>query len=215
MDIASAWQRAAPDGEVVNLYGPTETTMTFTHHRFDPARDTGTAVPIGRPLPGCEVALVDGEIVHSGPQVFAGYLDNPEENAAKLSVRADGTRSFRTGDRAEAEADGTLVFRGRSDWQIKVRGHRVEVDEVEVALRAATGKGVAAVVPVGEALPGAYDDLHAFVERGAADETLKARLAERLPPYMVPRHVTELDDFPRNASGKIDRLALRRMAEGE
>lgn len=211
-DLALTWTRAAPNGEVLNLYGPTETTMTFTLHRFDPEGDIDTVVPVGRPLPGCDLELVDGEIVHSGPQVFGGYLDNAEENAARLSVRPDGTRRFRTGDRGEMDADGVLHFRGRFDWQVKIRGHRVEMEEVVGALRAVSGKGVAAVVPVGEVTPGSYEDLHAFIERGGMTDGLKAGLAELLPSYMVPRHVTELSEFPFNANGKIDRAALARLA---
>ena len=213
-DTAAQWALAAPGGPVINTYGPTENTVAFTWHVFDPARDTGAVVPIGVGLPGCTVELVDEEIVHSGPQVFGGYLDDASENAAKLSTGPDGARRFRTGDRAERDADGTLHFRGRFDWQVKVRGHRVEVDEVEGALRAETGKGLAAVVPVDEEMPGTYRTLHAFIERGSAGEGLRARLSQRLPPYMVPHAVTELADFPLNSSGKIDRLLLRRMAEG-
>ena len=101
-DIAAAWLRATPNGELINIYGPTETTMTCTWHRFDPARDTSPVVPIGRPLAGCEVTLVDGEIVHAGPQVFGGYLSNPRgrtrpacppcRTARAASARATGRR---------------------------------------------------------------------------------------------------------------------------
>lgn len=231
-DIAALWHRTAPNSRVLNIYGPTETTVISTWHDFDPQTDTRTSVPVGRTLPRIALDLVpvgedaevrdfvedggesgeeEGEIVIGGPQVFYGYLGNAEETAKRLRVGPDGARRYHTGDRGRRLPDGTLLFLGRLDWQVKLRGHRIETDEVEYALRAASGSALVAAVPTGETVPGSFEDLHAFVQ-GEVPADMRERLAERLPSYMRPATVRGLREFPRNANGKIDRNALARLA---
>lgn len=230
VEIADAWSTAAPMSALENLYGPTELTIACTHFRFEPAADRSAwdrgIVPIGYPYPGMEPLVVDeemrpvpeglpGELLMTGPQMALGYWrDDERTNAAFVTPPGMGARFYRTGDRVRVQADGgPLFYLGRVDHQIKVRGFRVELGEVEAALRDASGlQGVVAVGwPV--ALSGA-DAVEAFVEADDLDgDALASALRRRLPEYMVPRRIHALDRLPLNANGKYDRPALLTMLE--
>ncbi|HEY0698822.1 MAG TPA: AMP-binding protein, partial [Micromonospora sp.] len=228
---ARAWRAAAPGSVLENVYGPTELTVTCTQYRL-PADETdwpqppnGT-VPIGTVYPHLAHLVLDehgrradeGELCLRGPQRFPGYLD-PAENRGRFLLfdgevaavhdgRAPltGEHWYRTGDRVRC-FDGHLVHLGRLDHQVKVRGYRVELGEVEAALRDQPGVRDAVVL----ALPGAdgETDLTAFCTGAGRDtERLLAGLRDRLPAYMVPRSVTFLDALPLNGNGKTDRQAL-------
>lgn len=218
---AAAWRRAAPASAIDNMYGPTELTVVCTAHRVpagtpvDTARDT---VPIGLPLPGMEYLLRDdgggtgpdtGELCMSGPQMIAGYLD-PANDAGRFFEHA-GRRWYRTGDRVRSEPGTGLVHLGRTDSQVKINGYRIELSEVTAALRAVSGTEAAAFVVGG----GEGPVLTAVVLEGAEPdlERLTLGLAERLPPYMLPRHLWWLPKAPQNGNGKIDLTALRAEAE--
>ncbi|WP_330241207.1 non-ribosomal peptide synthetase [Streptomyces sp. NBC_00525] len=185
-------------GPLYNLYGPTEATIWSTAHRCDPA-DPASAVPIGTPVPGVGVHLVDGEILISGPTLARGYLHRTGLTAERFPV-VDGVRMYRTGDLGRLRADGAVEFLGRRDHQVKVRGFRVELGDIEAALR--THPDVTdAVALMNE------DHLVAYtVPETAAD--LRAHLAARLPGHMVPARVHALPAFPLTPSGKADRAAL-------
>ncbi|AJP05503.1 peptide synthetase [Streptomyces cyaneogriseus subsp. noncyanogenus] len=220
---ARAWQRAAPGGTVENGYGPTELTVTCATHRLpadpsgwpEPANGT---VPIGRPHPGAEILLREGELCVRGPQRFAGYLD-PADNAGRF-LAPDGSpydpaapltdaHWYRTGDRVEEGADGALVHLGRLDQQVQVHGYRVELGEVEAALR--DHPGVADAVVLAPASDTGVRLAAAFSPTGetAVDPArLRASLGDRLPAYMVPETLTALPALPLNANGKIDRSAV-------
>ncbi len=214
-DMAALWQAAAPDTVIYNMYGPTEATIALTWHRFDPETDSQhTITPIGTALPGSQVRLAaDGEIELGGPQVFHGYLGAPKPIDTYLTTDPDGTRWYKTGDLGEADPDGRLHFKGRKDWQVKLRGYRVEIEEVESVIRKHLGSALVAVVPVGAVSGTSYDRLCAFVPPKTDPAALKSALAEALPDYMVPSDFVELGDFPRNPNGKIDRNALMAIAE--
>ncbi|WP_261720516.1 non-ribosomal peptide synthetase [Streptomyces sp. FZ201] len=185
-------------GPLYNLYGPTEATIWSTVHRCDPA-DPAPTVPIGTPVPGVGVHLVDGEILISGPTLAQGYLNRPELTAERFPV-VDGVRMYRTGDLGRLRADGAIEFLGRRDHQVKVRGFRVELGDVEAALR--THPEVTDAVVLSK-----DDHLVAYtVPETGAD--LRAHLAARLPGHMVPARVHTLAAFPLNSSGKADRAAL-------
>jgi acyl-CoA synthetase (AMP-forming)/AMP-acid ligase II len=231
--VAEAWSRAAPNSTVENLYGPTEATIACTGYRWDPARSPSECelgvVPIGTPLPGttslvADEALVDvgpgesGELLVAGPQVTAGYLDDPERTAASF-VRPPGRTAvhYRTGDRVRRPAgDEPLRYLGRLDDQIKVQGHRVELGEVEAAVRDAGG--VSDVAAVGWPVTSSgFGGIVAFVAAGAVEAVdlpaLRSGVARRLPRYMVPREIRVVGTLPRNANGKRDRKALVRMLD--
>ncbi|MFF8382598.1 amino acid adenylation domain-containing protein [Streptomyces kanasensis] len=227
---AAAWQAAAPRSVVENLYGPTEATIACTVHRWVPQRSPALSangiVPIGRPYPGMEAALLDpdgtpvadgaaGEICLRGPQVFEGYWRSPEQTRRSFHERPDG-RWYRTGDIGRRTADGTLLYAGRLDSQVKVLGHRVELGEVEAHLRDREGVDQAVVV----AVPGDEEGttvLAAVLCGTDVDvDAVEKGLRDSVPPYMIPLTFHLVDRLPLNANGKVDRRALReRVVSGE
>lgn len=219
--LADAWAAAAPNSRVENLYGPTEATIACTAHRFE-ADEDGALVPIGTPLGATEARVVDellrpvragepGELVVAGPQVVDGYFDDEAATArAFVELPALG-RAYRTGDRVVADGDGTLRFLGRLDTQIKVLGHRVELEEVEAAIaREAGAEAIAVGWPRTETGAGG---LVALVAGHVDASALRAGLAARLPEYMIPREIRVVDELPKNANGKRDRRAAEALLE--
>jgi amino acid adenylation domain-containing protein len=227
-EVAAAWASSAPNSIVENLYGPTEATIACTAHRWAPEEERAPngLVPIGRPFGETETAVVDeslrpvppgkaGELLLRGPQVVAGYLSDEQATAAAFVDHEPFGRAYRTGDRVVEPAPGEpLQFLGRMDSQIKVLGHRVELGEVEAALREASG---ATAVAVGwpRTASGAAG-LVAFLANESLDPVeLRKALAQRLPDYMIPREIRLLADLPLNANGKHDRQALVAQLEAE
>ncbi len=213
-------RRLLPRTQLHNLYGPTEATVWATVWHCRPRRNT--AVPIGRAVAGRRVALLDrklapvpagavGELFVSGG-LARGYLGRPALTAERFlpaAARAPGRRVYRTGDLARFLADGALDFLGRADRQVKLRGFRVELGEVEAALAEHPSVRSAAVVARRETLA-------AFVAGDDVSEpALRRHLRERLPAYMVPATLEPLAELPRTATGKIDRRALGRRPAAE
>lgn len=214
--------RALVRGPVMNMYGPTETTVWSTCCEVAQAADF---VPLGTPIANTWVsvrnawgqecpALVPGEILIGGAGVSQGYLGRPELNAARFIVdpARPGQRLYRTGDLARRHPDGRLEFLGRIDQQVKLRGHRVELGEIEAVLARQHGVHEAVVM----AHPDAAGDLalHAFVSATAADpEALRRALALALPDVMVPRRVVVRERLPLTPNGKVDRQALKALCE--
>ncbi|MEU2227240.1 amino acid adenylation domain-containing protein [Streptomyces sp. NPDC018347] len=206
---------------VVNNYGPTESTVVTTSAEVVP----GTAVPpIGRPVPGTFVYVVDrhgrpvptgvpGELLVGGAGLARGYRGLPDQTAQRfVTADVDGTprRVYRTGDRVRWLADGQLEFLGRLDDQVKLRGHRIEPGEIEAVLLA--GPEVAATtVVVREDVPG-DKRLVAYVVPAAdgtvRGEALRGRLRRELPDFMVPSAFVTLERLPLTPNGKVDRRAL-------
>jgi amino acid adenylation domain-containing protein len=241
----AAWRRrAGARVRLVNTYGPTEATIVATSLELtdrEPAR-----IPIGRAVPNARARVlgrrlellpagIDGELCIGGAGLARGYLGRPELTAerfvpdpfAPAGGAAAGERLYRTGDLVRLLADGTLEFRGRADAQVKVRGFRVELGEVEAALSRVPGVREAAAalhgepgdqrlvawVAVGEpAAPGAGARSGAAGAAGAAGVVgpgaLRAALERSLPGYMIPAAFVLLPALPRTPSGKLDRRAL-------
>ena len=180
---------------LVNLYGPTETTIWSTAWEAPPEPET---VRIGRPILNTEISIlhggepapigVPGELVIGGTGVATGYHNRPQETAFE-----DGL--YRTGDQARWHPDGTLEFLGRADGQIKLRGHRIELGEIETVLGGHSGRVAVAV----------HDERLVAYVTGDAD---LERAAELLPAYMIPAVVVRLDALPLTPNGKLDRAAL-------
>ncbi len=209
------WVRAGV--RVVNAYGPTETTVTAT--LMDCSTDAA-GVPIGRPMANHRVYVLDpdgelaapgtpGELAIAGPGVARGYLGAPELTAQRFVADpfAGSGRMYRTGDRVVWNADGRLVFLGRVDSQLNVRGYRIEAAEVESRLRAHPAVADAAVVVRDD---GAGDRLVAFVvtQDDIASAALGDWAAQELPAYMCPARYLPVPALPLNTAGKVDRLAL-------
>jgi amino acid adenylation domain-containing protein len=224
---AELWQAAAPASIVENLYGPTELTIACMIHRWipdlSPALCHNEVVPIGRPIEGLATVLLDeglapvppgeeGELCVSGPQTTPGYWKDPARTAERfVSIPvsdAEVRRFYRTGDRARRLENGEYVFIGRTDFQIKVLGHRVELGEVEAALR--RDSRVSDVVAIGwPVVEGSAQAVVAFVVGDKVDTAALADAAKQsLPPWAVPKEIRILEAMPLNANGKIDRKAL-------
>ncbi len=224
-DVAEAWAQSAPNSIVENLYGPTELTLCCTYYRWDrsisPGESLHGVVPIGYAFPQAETMIADdsgrdvapgedGELLVAGPQVTLGYYRQPEKTALGFVVPPGRDKIYyRTGDRVRrTSAEGPLLYLGRLDQQIKIRGKRIELGEVEAALREATGVDAVAAVgwPVTEA---GADGIVAFIAAAELDAAAtRLRLSARLPAFAVPRDLRRIDELPLNANGKIDRAAL-------
>ena len=232
VEAATAWQRAAPASTVDNVYGPTEATIECLHQRLtDPPVATieRGSLALGVPYPGNTVAIVDadlnflppgevGELAIAGLQLAAGYLDLPELTAVRFPI-IDGSRWYLTGDKAYQDSAGRFHHLGRIDDQIKVRGHRVELGDIESHLRVACGTELVAAVawpyanggaiglvgfiagPVGAPIP-SPSEIHAALER-------------LLPSYMVPDTIRRIASLPMTPHGKVDRHALVALLAAE
>ncbi|MFF4390956.1 amino acid adenylation domain-containing protein [Streptomyces sp. NPDC001552] len=220
---------ADTDATVLNAYGVTEAAISSTVHEI--SRDAlaeGSEIPLGTELPGERVHVLDahhrplpsgavGELAVAGPGLAQGYAGNAEVTAARfVHVDAlDGQRVYLTGDLGYRGLDGLLYFLGRRDHQIKLRGHRIELEEIEAAASAVLGGRSCAVVLDREG-PGA-PRLVGFLEDGADgaafdEKALHAELSRRLPGPLVPARWARLDSMPTLAGGKPDRTALSRRA---
>ncbi|MBV1850752.1 non-ribosomal peptide synthetase [Catellatospora tritici] len=212
-------RRWAPGRRFFNAYGPTENTVVATLWEAAPGQPV-TQPPLGEPLPGVGVHLLDeamrpvppgvpGEIFLSGAALARGYIGRDDLTAAAFTTGPGGRRCYRTGDLAVRDGAGRLRFTGRRDGQVKIRGFRVEPAEAEHALRAQPEVTAAAVVartgPVGTELVGYY--VAAGVP-GPAPDGLRAALARTLPGYLVPAHLVAVPALPVTAGGKLDRAAL-------
>ncbi|MBF6567581.1 MAG: amino acid adenylation domain-containing protein [Candidatus Binataceae bacterium] len=229
-EIASTWAAAAPNSIVENLYGPTELTIACTIYRWDPASSPAQCereiVPIGDPIPGMVAMVADangvevapgeeGELLLTGPQVSLGYWRDPEQTAARFVVPAAKQELYyRTGDRVRSSKDDrSMTYLGRLDHQIKVQGHRVELEEVEAVLRAEAGVEVAIALGWPLTSTGAAA-IEVFVAGAKADMgLLRDKLKHRLPRYAVPRRIHKIEQWPLNANGKIDRRQLQKHLE--
>lgn len=232
-DSADAWQAAAPNSRVDNLYGPTEVTVDCLwqpYHAPYAITPNRGVVAIGRPYPGMSAAIVDsentflgvgdiGELAVAGPQVTAGYWNNSKLTALRYPRLHHGelgeTIWYLTGDLSYQDESGIFHYLGRVDNQVKVLGQRVELEDVEYHLRAVCKTDSVAVV----AWPmehGTAQGLIAFVtDSGLDQKRVKEGLRQRLLAYMIPRRIVCLEQLPLNLNGKVDRKALAALLEAE
>lgn len=207
--------------EAWNVYGPTETTIWSTAARLEPDKQT-----IGAPIAATRCYLLDdqldpvpqgsiGTLYIGGAGVSLGYVGAPAMTASVFLPDAAGARMYCTGDSALLDETGALVFLGRSDRQVKIAGHRLELEEVEARLLAYPGIAEAVVVH-----HAAFDDrLVAYLvgrgeDAGATDIELRSWLSAHLPPYALPRAYLWLAELPRTRNGKLDRRALPAPPQG-
>ncbi|MFP2934384.1 amino acid adenylation domain-containing protein, partial [Pyxidicoccus sp. 3LG] len=208
---------------VTACYGPTETTLFASCHRMTDVAQVGTSVPIGRPIGNTQVYVLDasgqpvppgvmGELFVGGDGVARGYVEQPALTAERFVPdpfsRVPGARLYRTGDLARWRQDGVLEFLGRADAQVKVRGYRIELAEVEAALLAHPEVREAVALVRGD-IPG-DKRLVGYVAASESLDTaaLRTFLQQRLPEYMVPSALVRLDSLPLTANAKVDRKAL-------
>lgn len=213
-----------------NAYGPTETTGTATIYEAGSSEWEGQSyVPIGKPLANVRTYVLDagrsplpagvvGELYIGGAGVAMGYLGAPELTAERFLpdpfAGSPDARMYRTGDLAFFLPDGNLVFAGRADRQVKIRGHRVELEEIEAVLARHEQVRQCAVIVHSQNGP---ERLIAYLtaSEGAPDrDSLRAHLGRHLPEHMLPAAFITLPEMPRTPSGKLDRLALSRRDPG-
>lgn len=218
-----------PQAQFCNVYGPTETNGC-THYLVPPLSDNASApLPIGQGYGNVELLIVDaddrpvapgtpGELLVRSPTMMRGYWGRPDLNAQAFFRRPafDPFEDvfYRTGDLVQQRPDGTLMFLGRKDRQIKTRGYRVELDEIEAVLVSCEGVEAAAVFPVPDGEGSQYIEAAVMAKADAtlhiADLTKHA--AAHLPPYAVPEQMAIVSQFPQTSTGKIDRRQLQAQA---
>lgn len=225
-DRASSWHVARalenmPSGEIVNGYGPTECGILATYHSTREKSDVSPEfVPIGVPVQYTGVAVVDsdiadvpvlaqGELLIGGEAVALGYLNDPEKtHDAFIRLPGSHRRVYRTGDQVRLHPDGKLEFRGRVDRQVKVRGFRIEIDELEKEISRHSNINNVVILPDPEGKYGTT--LHLFYASliKYPPEALRSDLRRALPPQCVPQTITLLDAIPSGPNGKVDREQL-------
>ncbi|SCK35083.1 amino acid adenylation domain-containing protein [Streptomyces sp. WMMB 322] len=223
LDLKDRLAGVSSRARLVALGGATEAAIwsnAFEVERVDPE---WVSIPYGLPLPNQCYRVVDGqgrdrpdwvpgELWIGGGGGARGYRNDPERTAKCFPV-VEGRRWYRTGDQGRYHPDGILEFLGRTDHQVKIRGHRIELGEIETRLRELPGVAHAAAWV--ETTPSAKRLVAAVTGTGLTPERVRAGLADDVPGYMVPEHVRVLDSMPLNANGKIDRAALARAATAQ
>jgi len=227
--LASAWQAAANNSILENLYGPTEATIAITYYRWDQAASPPECVrglvPIGWPFDGQQVCAVDenlapvptgesGELCLCGSQVTRGYLNDPEKTAKSfVRLKHTGDRIwYRTGDLVRQDDRGCLFYLGRRDFQVKVNGYRVELQEIDLVLREAAHTELAVAIPW-PLSDGSASGIVGVLSGAdpTNDQKIIAACEAKLPRYMVPNRIYHFPQIPLNVNGKIDRGKITEM----
>lgn len=230
-DLAGFYRRFVGQARLVNVYGPTETSCICASHEIDEAALIATEAtfpPLGRMHADFDHAVLDeddrpvpkegrGELWIGGANVGLGYHNNVEETARRFrqDPRQSSFRSiwYRTGDLVREDEQGLLWFGGRVDNQVKIRGHRIELEEVDLAIE--SFPGVTRAVTVAASGEDGPELRVAFLADPEPDlDLLKAFCRERLPVYMQPSILRRLDELPLNANGKVDRKAALALLSG-
>ncbi|GAA2501656.1 amino acid adenylation domain-containing protein [Streptomyces gobitricini] len=227
--IRSFFTTGCPGARLENQYGPSETHVVTAHRLTGPPATWPDRPPIGRPVPGSRVYVLDGrlrpcpigtvgEICVAGDSVALGYLSEEAARAGRFvpdpfGPARPGGLLYRTGDRGRLLPDGTIRFLGRDDDQVKIRGFRIEPAEAEAALKAVPGVADAVVhvdgSDAGDRRLVAY--FTATAAGGPGPEQVRAALLERLPGHLVPASLVRVPELPLTASGKTDRAAVHRL----
>lgn len=214
-----------PKAKIFNTYGPTEATVAITIVEVTPKiLDSYQSLPVGRPKEDTQLLLIDeegnevqsgekGEIIIVGPSVSKGYLGQKEQTEKAFYIH-NGEQAYRTGDAGYIE-NGLLFYKGRIDFQIKLHGYRMELEEIEHHIAKSKYVKAAVVIPVYQndkieylaaaIVPGKHD----FEKEYQLTSAIKNELGGMLPAYMIPRKFTYHDDLPMTPNGKVDRKKIR------
>lgn len=243
VEVAKKLYERFPKIEVINGYGPTEATVGISHVIInDEHIESGESLPVGVTMPNCTIKILDedgievnqgekGEISIIGPSVSKGYYKNKEKTRASFYIDSSANidkknididdelnelrfRAYKTGDMGIMLSDGNIKYCGRKDFQIKLHGYRIEIEDIENNLRKLENIKNAVVLPIYKNEKIAY--LKAFVELEEANDksnlknqiAIKKQLTELIPEYMIPRNISVINTFPMNTNGKIDRKRL-------
>jgi len=217
-ETLSAWAGCVPYARIENLYGPTEATifcLRYEWQRGEAAHPQGKGiVPIGKPMEGMDAFVVrennvheEGELWLTGEQVTSAYWNNPSKTAECFGRNENDNNVYRTGDLCKIDQAGNFLYLGRMDNQVKIDGHRVELEEIEFHAREFCGDHqVVATVNTNET---GFQSILLFIEsEKELKEGLDGHLKRHLPAYMIPKETIRVSLFPRNSNGKTDRKAL-------
>ncbi|MEM6686828.1 MAG: amino acid adenylation domain-containing protein, partial [Bacteroidota bacterium] len=211
------------NAEIRNLYGPSEDTTYSTAYKLDATQTYQHSIPIGKPIANTKAYILDknlqfvptgviGRLYLSGDGVTKGYLGKQAATVEKFINNPfdEGTIMYDTGDLASWQEDGNIAFLGREDNQVKLRGYRIELEEIETAIRGASGRISQAVVLVKKHQQ--HETLVGYITLKEALEisVIKKHLGETLPAYMIPAHIEIMEEIPLTPNGKIDRKALEK-----
>ncbi len=220
VSLLKEWLPIFPDTRIVNHYGPTETSVGVTSYKIDDMKNIRSMdgiVSIGKPFKGVDFVIIDengnevsnqkGELCISGKQVMKGYLNSDISPFIYLEINDKRVKFYRTGDIVKKDKDGYIYYLGRTDDQVKIEGHRINLIETENKVRDLL-PGHKVVMVAHDKLPG-IQRLYLFVEGTAIDKLkLKSGLAENLPPKMIPEDIYPVSKIPITDGGKIDRKKL-------
>ena len=222
------WQQYYPDAAWIQLYGPTEITGACTSFTLDRVYEEGDNIPIGRAFPNTGIVLfsetgdeipdtvpdVTGEICVYGSCLAAGYYNNPEKTAAAFVqnplITAYPSKMYRTGDLGKWDKNGNLVFVSRKDFQIKHGGRRIELGEIEAAVDTISAIKNACCLHDAKT-----DTIVLFYEGEISETEIRNALKNKIPPYMIPGRYVRMEALPQLPNGKLDRKALKKLAEGD
>lgn len=209
----------AGNSRYINAYGPTETTVLATHWEADKNQLPAVRIPIGKPIYNTHIyiangnqlcgILQEGELCIAGESLAKGYLNRPDLTEEKFVKNPFGTgKMYRSGDLARWLPDGNIEYLGRIDQQVKVRGYRIELQEIETVLRMIEGITDAAVIT--KAYAGGDNQILAYVvsSQSMSMNELREKLKEQLPDYMIPAGILKIDEIPMTKSGKLNQAAL-------
>lgn len=211
-NTAKEWCQSAENSKVFNLYGPTECTVAASYFDLDEMGDNfgGNIVPIGRPLKNCLLRMCpnNSELLLGGDQLFTGYLAaSVKENVKKIECNEDG-RYYRSGDLVSYDNDLGYIFKGRLDFQVKVRGYRIELEDLESILKAKIGADVC-VLPAREIQTGNYDSVAVVYENRFSESEISGVVAVYFPNYISVSQYLVVDNVSRNTNGKLDRKLMK------
>lgn len=227
--LVKEWAACIPNSQIFNFYGPTEATIYCTYYEVklsDKIKEANGLLAIGKPFNGVNIAILDehlkpvtkgdkGEMFVSGDQVTSGYWNNPDRNKETFEVldfNGSPQRFYRTGDLCLEDEDGDFLYYGRLDNQVKIQGYRIELGEIEFHARESIGgKNAVAFIYPGHT---GSNEIALCLETNNIDKNaILASLKSKLPPYMIPSKINNLDEFPLNTSDKVDRKQLKTLIE--
>jgi D-alanine--poly(phosphoribitol) ligase subunit 1 len=226
-DLVAEWADCIPNAEIFDYYGPTEATIYCTYYKCPADKNykhLNGMLSIGKPMDGLTALILDdnknilgknekGELCIAGNQLTGGYWKNPEKNTESffyMPVNGQDIRFYKTGDLCYFDDEGDIMYSGRIDFQVKIQGYRIELGEIEHHSRFCNGGGNAIAVPFEN--KNGNTEIALFVEGNATQPSVIIDyLKSKLPYYMIPGRVINIDVLPLNTNGKIDRKKLKEL----
>ena len=221
--MVGLWQDCMPNGKLYNLYGPTEATIWCTGYCVETThmKSYNQMLMIGKPFKRVDALILDesgqaigigqkGELAISSDQLTAGYLNASEKNESFFFTKGDN-RFYKTGDLCFMDEEGDIYYCGRMDHQVKIQGFRIELSELEIVVRDAFQINNVAIAYKNEL---GVEAIGLFVESAGLDHQLiRTELERKLPYYMIPSVIRNIDQIPVNLSGKTDRVKLEQLLQ--